>query len=795
MVGFRHIFKQPFLSFINIFGLTIGITSVILITLFIKHEISYDRFHEKLDRIYRINRLARFSDKDERTAVTPAPLAQALVSEISQVETATRIYAPKSSIIQKGDVFYTVKNLLYADSTFFQVFTYTFLQLEGTVNKVLATPNTIVLTDKSAKRFFGTGEALGKVLYIKDKACKVTGVIQAPPSNAHFHFDVLVSMPTYAPSKSESWGWSEYATYALLKPTASIRELNAPLQAITNTNIPPLIQEAFGYSFDEFLRKGGKWEYYAQPVADIHLYSNLADEIETNGDVLYIYMLSLVAVIIISIVCINFVNLNIARSSTRAKEVGVRKAVGATQGSLIRQFLVESVIVTMISAVLSILFAVLLLSAFNHLSGKEFSYGVLVSWQLLSGLIISSLILGIIAGSYPAFYLSSFRPLGTLKGKISLGMRAGSMRNGMVGFQFAISIILIICSTFVYRQVKYLRDKDLGFDKEHVIIISNATVLKNDLKAFRDKLSSQSKVISSSSSTVFPAVGEINMLPLRNEGTNVNYMMTWFETDQDFAETLDIKLIAGRYFSKSFTADSLNVVLNQEAVKLLGLKDPIGKKIVFTGLNNRYFQIIGVVNNFNFESLRNEVKPIVITNTDTGGFLAIRVRPDDIASTVKLIENTWRDFSPGEHLQYSFLNSDFEALFREETRLSKIFNVFTYIAVVIACLGLFALSSFMVQQRTKEISIRKAMGASTEQIALLLVRNIAGLVVLAYGVAVPVSYFLMDNWLQSYAFRTNLSIWVFMFTGIGILCIALLTISPNIFKAAVKAPLQSLRSD
>ncbi len=798
-VALRNLRKYKSFSLINIFGLAIGVACCIAIFLFIRNELSYDRFNKRADQIYRIHFHAFFNGKDVNLAVSSAPLEPALLRDFPEVISATRIAKLGFPVLRYKDKAFSEERFLWADSTFFNVFTVHFL--EGNPNTALTQPNTVVITKAMAEKYFGSKDAMGKTLNMDRKNDYViTGVVDGFPDNSHFQFDFLGSLTTLPDSRNQTWLSNNYYTYALLSKGTNPSEFEKKMNADLRGYIGNQIKSATGLTFDQFESRGNKVGFYLQPLTSIHLYSHLDYELEPNSDIMYVYVFSAIAVIILLVACINFMNLSTARSERRSKEVGIRKTLGSNRSSLIMQFISESTIISLISVFLAVVMVELLLPLFNDISGKHLKLGVLDNLYSIPLLILFSIVVGIIAGSYPAFYLSSFLPAHVLKTESKRGNRKSVLRSVLVITQFTVSIILFISTFVIYSQLKYIQNKNLGFDKEQVVIINRTDDIGAQIESFKHELLSNPAVVSVSNSTDIPGnQNGDNVFKPEEASVNDAQDIRTISTDFNFTKTYQIKMEQGRFFSKEHPSDSSAVVLNEAAVRAFQLKNPVGKIIInMPGLNStvQKYEIIGVTDDFNYQSLREKVRPLIIQLFHNGGFgrfVAVRIAPGNDQETIQFLENTWKKYAGNEAFDYNFLNQNLQHLYRADIRTSRIAAVFSILAIFIACLGLLGLAAFITEQRTKEIGIRKVLGASVPEVIILLSRQFIKWVLIANVIAWPLAYFIMNKWLQNFAYKTTLTLWIFIFSGAAALVISLLTVSSNAIKAATANPVKSLR--
>jgi putative ABC transport system permease protein len=804
-VAFRNLKKQRFYTAINITGLAVGVASCLIIMLYVFNELSYDKHYKDHDRIYRVQGEIKFGDNHLLLAVTPAPLSEALQKDFPEVEVSTRFWNQSTRIFRRGEESFKETNTVFADSSVFKVFDMKFLA--GDPATALKEPNTMVISRKAAEKYFPNKEALGQNLITSGGATwKITGVIENMPVNSHFYFDFMLSLVSHDYNRDTNWTSNNFQTYLKLQPGADAKALEAKFPKMVDTYVTPQARAIFGNEFtmDKFLSEGNKFEYTLIPLTDIHLNSDRIAELSANSDKAYVYLFSAIAGFILLIACINFMNLSTARSSNRAKEVGIRKVMGSFRSHLIRQFLTESVLLSLISFVIAVAVAWLVLPMFNSLSQKELlvPFESAIFWIVL---VMAALVTGLLAGLYPSFFLSAFRPVNVLKGKMALGTRSGMIRGALVVFQFWISIVLVVGTIAVNRQLSYIQTKKIGFNKDQVIVVQDAYALKDQLQSFKDEVEKDTRILSGTISSFLPVDGTS-----RSDNThwpegkgptqeNMVSIQTW-EVDYDYVKTLGMKIVEGRDFNRNFISDSSGVILNQAAVRAFGyLTDPIGKKI--TTFENeklkiyRTSTIIGVVEDFHYESLRQAIGPLALFIEPSAGSISFRFEAKNTNDVINMIEQHWRKMGPGVPFDYSFLDEDFGEMYSAEQRLGDIFTVFAVLAIIIACLGLFALTAFTAEQRTKEIGIRKVLGASVSGIVILLSKEFGKLILIAFILATPIAWFGIDMWLESYTYKTEIGILVYLFAGLAAFLIAWLTMSFQSIRAALANPVKSLRSE
>jgi putative ABC transport system permease protein len=801
-IAFRNLWKNKGFSAINILGLSVGIATCLLITLYVADELSYDKYNDKASRIYRVNVDLKFGGAEQKFAVAAAPLAFTMVKEYPQIENAVRFRGYGPSVIKKGDQNIKEDRIIFADSTLFFVFTLP--MISGDPKTALTEPNAVVITKSMATKYFDKINPIGKVLRFDNKNdYKVTGVIKDVPKNSHFNYDFFVSLSGSDESRNDIWPSFNFNTYFLLRKDVDPKLIIAKMQETTQKYMWPQVQQMMKVDAEEFKRSGNYVNLSLIPLTDIHLHSDRIAELSANIDIQIVYIFSLVAVFILLIACINFMNLSTARSANRAKEVGVRKVLGTQRSNLVSQFLTESVLMSLLSFIVATLIAFLLMPFFNQLASKQLSLSPVEHPVLFPALMGLAVLVGLLAGSYPAFYLSAFKPIEVLKGKLQSGFKNSYLRSSLVVFQFAVSITLIIGTIIIYDQLMFIQNKKLGFNKEQVLIVKNAYVLANQSEVFKNEVSKFKEVQTASLSGYLPVPSSRSDQPFFPEGeinTERAVSMQYWPIDHNYIKTLGMEIKNGRNFSKDFLTDSSGVLINESAAKLFGFKDAVGKKITsFKDVNHpedkSTYTILGVVRNFHFESLRQNIGALCMYLGPSTDAIAFRLNGENIAATVKNIEALWKKMAPSEPFTYSFLNEDFNRMYESEQRSGKIFISFAILAILIACLGLFGLATYAAEQRTKEIGIRKVLGATVGSIANMLSRDFLKLVIIAALLAFPLAWWAMHTWLQNFAYRIDISWWVFVIAGMIAILIALFTISFKAIKAALANPVKSLRTE
>jgi putative ABC transport system permease protein len=801
----RNLWKNKGFSAINIVGLAIGLSTCLLILIFVMDELGYDRYNVNADRIYRLDGEIKFGGNHFILAVAPAPAGPAMLRDYPEVEKEMRFRNYGGLSVKKGNQNIREDAVIHADSTLFDVFTLPVLA--GDPHTALVEPRTIVITEKIAKKYFGeaTASVVGRNLIINDSIpYKVTAVIRDMPEQSHFRFDIFVSLSESKEAKSTTeWVSNNFNTYVLLRKGADPKRLEAKFPGMVRKYVGPLLMSVVNTSIDDFFKSGNFVGFSLTPLTSIHLHSNKTAELGANGNVQYVYIFSAIALFILLIACVNFMNLSTARSANRAKEVGVRKVLGSLRGHLISQFMVESVLISFVSMLLALGLAWALLPVFNNLAGKHMAIGLFSRPWLAPSILALVLVVGILAGSYPAFFLSAFRPIIVLKGNVASGFRTSWLRNSLVVFQFGISIFLIIGTAVIYRQLGYIRERSLGFNREQVLIINNSYTLGNKVRAYKESLSKLSGVQGATMTGYLPTSDSRNddaffFSPDLDPKKAIS-MQDW-NIDESYIPVLGMQMAAGRNFSKDFPTDSNGVIVNQAAVRLMGGGDVIGRKLYelesATSKKLIEFHVVGVVKDFNFNSLRQVVTPVGLFLHNDRGSIAVRIgRGVDATRVVRQAEQEWQRLANGQEFSYVFMDDQFNNIYKAEQRMGGISLSFSLLAIFIACLGLFGLAAYAAEQRTREIGIRKVLGASVSGIITLLSKDFLRLVLVAAILAFPLSWWAMHSWLQDFAYRISIGWEVFVLAAALAVSIALATVSFQAIKAALANPVKSLRSE
>jgi putative ABC transport system permease protein len=802
-VALRNIFRQKSYVFINIAGLAIGIASSIIIILFVVNELSYDKFNVKHKQIYRLYLDGKIGESEIKGAWTAAPTARALKNEIPEVMEAVRMDNWDETIIKIEDRSYIETHFMLADSGFFNIFSIPLIQ--GDPKTALAAPHTLVLTKSASKKYFGKEDPIGRQIRVNSDSTyyTVTGITEDVPENSHFEFNVLGSFATHPRANDEFWLSNSFNTYLLLRKGASYKEVEKKIKSILEKNIGPQLQQVLGISIEEWISAGNRYGLYLQPLDDIHLNTEIQHSLKPSNNKKYVYIFSIIALLIIVVAIINYMNLATARAVKRSKEVGLRKVAGSSKGQLIGLFLFESVILSFISLTLALLLVQLSLPLINHITRLNLSFNLFSSWISLPALLMLTILIGLIAGSYPSFVLSSFKPVTVLSG-IYKGSRKNLLRSVLVVFQFCISVIIILGTIIIYRQINYMLNKDLGFNKEQLMVLRRAEALGNydKIKVFQEEIRKYPGVLASTNSTAVPGHPNNNngfMIDGRSSSDQTVLMnVNW--VDDDFIDTYGIRIKEGRFLSDEYPSDSISVILNESAVKKFGFKNPLSERFIQPGRvpeEQTKLNVIGVVKDFHYQSLHEDIYPHVFMKKPPswgwGGYITIRLAPSNMKETVRNIEKTWKEFAPSDPIQYYFMDEDFNKMYGEEVRTSNISLGFAFLAILIACLGLFGLTSYASELRTKEIGIRKVLGSAISGVIILLTREAFLLVSIATLLAWPVTYFIMKNWLQNFYYRIHLSVWEFLLSFILAMIIAMLTVIYRAYIAARNNPVIALK--
>lgn len=795
-IAFRNLWRNRVFSGINVFGLAVGLASCLLLFLYISHELSYDEFHQKGDRIVRVVMEYSMEGQANRVQQTGTKVAPEFGRQFPEVEAGVRL-ENRQAVVSYGDRRFSEKRVVYADSTLFDIFSFPLKQ--GNPKTALTGPNKVVLSESAARKYFGDENPVGKTVRISagggDRDYAITGVVADCPANSQIKYDLLASFTTLSASKREQWFSANYATYLLLRKPESMASLQA--------KIPGFMKNQFSA---EEMTGGNYLTYYLEPLQKVHLYSDVEGNFEPNGDLLYIYIFGSVAILILVIACVNYINLATSRAVERAQEVGVRKVMGAQRTQLFGQFMGESLIVTFVALGLGLVLTYLSLPLFNELSDRSFSLGALAEPEHLLGLVGISALVSLIAGGYPALVLARFEPVRVLKGHLKTA-GAGQFRRVLIVFQFAITAFLIVCTLLVNNQLSYIQDKKLGYSKDHVLVLPADRQVNEEIRALKSEFRQNADVKQVARAYESPTVigGGYSMRRL-DKSQQPYKSVTALPIDEDFAKTMNLRIIAGRDLTANDLeratipgSDSLrhfHFILNESAVKEMGWQSPqeaIGKKMDMD--LGRPGEVGAVVEDFHFASMKHKIGPLVLFPEDGGHVLLVKLSGSQLPQTLQFLEDKWKTIVPSRPFEYAFLDEEFHKVYSAETRTGRIFGVFAFLSILLACLGLFGLSAYTTAQRTKEIGIRKVLGASVSGIVLLLSRDFLKLVIVAIVLASPLAWWAMSRWLQDFAYRIDMAWWVFAVSAIIAVGIAFLTVSFQSIKAALMNPVRSLRSE
>lgn len=803
-IAWRSLKRQPFFTFLNTFGLAIGMAGGLLISLYIYDELSFDKMFKDVDRIHRVNVDIKFGGDINTAAEVSAPMGIAIKDDFEQVELTTRFRNNGSMLVKKSESNLTIKelNTTFVDDTFFEMFG---LELvSGDEKTALKEPNTLILTKSAAERHFGSEDVVGQSLELNNKDIyTVTGIIDDLPKNSFMRdHSVFMSMAGLEDASANQWGSHNYATFIKTIPNANIADFQAPLQSMFETYMIPWVQQFMpGITVENFHASGNYMNYSTIALTDIHLHSSRSAEFSPNSDIQNVYILSFIALFLIILASVNFMNLSTAHSLKRAKEVGIRKTLGSNKAGLIRQFLTESGMIAFVSLLLAILVAAIAMPFFNGLSGKELSIPFTnpIFWLML---VSATILLGLLSGSYPAFFMSRFIPVKVLKGGGQSSIGGGNIRNSLVVFQFAISVFLVISTLVVFQQLQFIQGKDLGYTKDRILIVEDVNAAGSKIQSLKNEVQQLSAVQDVTLSSFFPtpsARGDNSFLEEGTTDLEKAIQMQQWGVDYDYISTLDFEIIAGRNFDKSRIADSLATIINESALIVMGIapEEALGKRLAydFTEESTTYYTVIGVVKNFHFESLRENISALSLIVGDYSSSMAIKLNAGDFTNAIAQVEATWNKVAPGQPFSYYFMDEAFDNTYQAEQRLGSIFIIFTVLSIFIACLGLFGLAAFNAQKRTKEIGVRKVLGASVSQISYRLTMDFLKLVGIAILISLPIGWFAMNKWLEDFSYRIEISWLVLALAGFLAIAIAILTVSYQSIKAAIVNPVKSLRTE
>lgn len=805
IVALRNLWRHRGYTLINIFGLTIGLASSIFILLYVVNELTYDKFHDKSDQIYRIWISGSMPATEMRHAVSSPPMAEALLNDYPEVENAVRMRKSGGWLVKKGDRVFqeTDDDFIFADSSFFDVFSFDLLK--GDPKTCLRDPRSIVLSEEYATKYFGDEDPIGQTLKIEQDTnlSVITGVMADFPQNSHFHYNMIGSLSTLGNSRSTNWVNHNFYTYVVLKEGTDPVEFESRLREMVLKYVGPTIVQFMGVDIEQFEAAGNSYGYKAQKLTDIHLHSDLQYEHEPNGNPLYVYVFLVAAILILVIAGVNFMNLATARSTIRAREVGLRKVVGSKRSQLIGQFLTESVVLSLMALIFAIILVFLFLPAYNNMIQLNLGFFIFSKGWILPVLISFAIFVGVAAGAYPAFVLASFRPAAVFSSEKKASSRKSLLRSMLIVLQFTVTIVILMGTIIVNRQLNYMQNKDTGFAKEDLLIIKRSDALKNRIDAFKKEVVQHANVLSAANTTSIPSY---------QYSDNAHWLEGWDRTEiftlatsrvsYDYDQALDLELVEGRFFSREFPSDSFGVVVNEATVAGLGLDDPLTTR--FVDFNNdgseNYLPIIGVVKDFHFESMHDEIKPMAIhfMRGNYEGVLAIRLGDGNRSETISFIQAKWEEFNSDYPFDYFWMDEQFDTMFATERRTGQILMVFSFLSIFITCLGLLGLISYTTNQRTREIGIRKIMGASVDIVMRMLSREMLKLLGISALISIP-AYFGVKAWLQKFAYHINFQVGIFFLVlflvVISVMLLSLLTVSYHSYRAATANPADSLKVD
>ncbi len=805
LVALRNLWRHRGYTLINIFGLTIGLASTIFILLYVINEMTYDRFHDKADQIHRVWISGNMPATEMRHSVTSPPMAEALLNDYPEVEQAVRIRLAGGWMVRRGDRVYqeTDAEFLFADSTFFDVFS--FELLKGDPETCLSEPRGIVLTEEYAKKYFGDEDPMGQYLKIEQDTnlSVITGVMADFPQNSHFHCKMLGSLSTLGDSRSTNWLNHNYHTYVVLREGTDLVEFESNMRDMLFKYVGPLLEQFLGVSVEQFEESGNSYGYKVQKLTEIHLHSDLQYELEPGGNSLYVYVFLVAAILMLAMAGVNFMNLATARSTTRAREVGLRKVVGSRRRQLVVQFLTESVLLSLIALVLAVVMVYLFLPAYNNMIQLRLDFDIFQESWIIPLLIVFAILVGMAAGSYPAVILASFKPAAVFSSERSSAGK-NLLRSILIVLQFTVTIVILIGTIVVNRQLNYMQNKDMGFDKENILLVHRSDVLEGRIDAFKEQLEQHANVLSAANAT---------SIPTRQYSDNAHWLEDWdwgqiftlasSRVSYDFDRAMGLEMVSGRFFSRDMPSDSLAVVVNEATVRALGLEDPLNTRFKEPDENGEdvtFKRIIGVVKDFHFASMDAEIGPMAMhfMRGNREGFITIRLGEGSQTETLAMVERTWNEFTNDAPFMYSWMDEEFDNLFATEKRTSLILLVFSFLSIFITCLGLLGLISYTTNQRTREIGIRKIMGASVQIVMRLLSREVVNLLIISGLISIP-AFFGARAWLQKFAyhihFQAGIYFVVLLLVCLVVLLLALLTVSVHSYRAATANPAESIRSE
>lgn len=800
-VAYRSMMRHKFYSMLNLAGLAVSMAACVFIAIYVRDELSYDKHIQENERIYRIAAHIKYADNLFDIPAAPDPMAKRLKADFPEIMEAGRTNGDFTQLVKVDEKYFRQERITYADQEWFNIFNLPLIR--GDKAHLLDEPNTVVLEESVAKKFFGENDPMGRFINMNGSIdLKVTGVVADIPHNTHFNYHMFVSMLNNPGATQNQWLSNNYITYLKLNEVNDQEAVQAKFDEFVVRYVGPFAKQMMNIDLKEAIASGGlELNYYLQPLTSIHLHSNLDFELGETGTIDYVYMFSIIGFFILMVACINFMNMSTARASVRAKEVGVRKVLGSARKQLIHQFLTESILSAALSFVVAIGLVYLILPAFNQLTDKQLTDPVFGAGGLWPYLVLAAILVGFLAGIYPAFVLSGYQPIKVIKGELAQGKGSRWMRNSLVIFQFTTSIFLIIASAVIYGQLNFLQNKKLGFNKDQIIIVNETQLLGDQIEAFKTELQRNPIIESASISGYIPATNVNNDYPLLPEEATTPddgvSTQNW-SVDYDYLRTYDIELADGRFFSREYPSDSFAIVLNETAIRRFGYEEnPIGRKVkTLGGLNgnpSQQYTIIGVMKDFQFKSMMTEVQPHALYLRPSNGAVSVRFNKEATADVVKVVSDSWDKFSGGMPLDYQFLDQIFADNFKVQNKVKTIFSVFAVLAITIACLGLFGLAAFITEQRKKEIGIRKVLGASRITLLNLLFNSFNKLILISALLAIPLAWWYTEGWLSNYPVRIGLNPLTFILGVLSVLIVAWVTVGYQSLKATKRNPVDNLR--
>lgn len=794
LVAFRNMKRSKLYSVINVLGLAIGLATSLFIAIYIIDELSYDKHFSDWENIYRVQMHALLNGNEAKINTTGAPAAKAIKDEIPGVIKTTRLIND-GKIVKVGDNVYSESRIFYADSTFYDIFNYKIIA--GVKANLLNRPNTVVLTLSTAIKYFGNTDPVGKTIKIDGIDYEVTGLVEDCKRTSHFHYDLLASLVSLESSRYVAWlNYDIFNIYVLLDSRANLNDVNAALQAMVLKKVEPEMFKTFGVSIDDLFKKGDWVKYYLFPIHDIHLKSHTPLEIEPNSNEIYIYIFLVIAIFILIIACINYMNLSTARSAIRAKETAIRKVVGSKRSRLIGQFLSESIIQSLIALLLALIFIESILPIFNRIASRDLSIGYTDNILVIPALILVAIIIGLISGIYSAVHLSSVNTVEMLKTKLLTGNQHKWFRNILVVFQFTISIFIIITTFIIYSQLQYIQNKDIGYDKKNVLVLRNVNLINSNLDVLKHRLNGISgiKTVSATSNIIGNSFS--GFIGKSEDELSTTRVTRSIEADSNVVKAFGLQVLEGRFFGKDYPNDTFSVVVNEAAVKEFNFKNPIGKNIIsqYNEITTRW-KIIGVVKDFNFYSLHEKVGSLVICHSSQGrtNYLTLKYENEKINKILDQVKSIWSELYPDIPFDYFSFEDSYNNLYKDEFRIRSLFVTFSLLAIIVSCLGLFGLASFIAEKKTREVAIRKVVGASESTVVFMLLKQFTSWVIIANLFAYPIAWIFAKKWLQNFAYHIDINIWYFVLATSIVLLIALVTVASQALMAARTNPAEKLK--